>query len=169
MPKLAAEERVLALDVRRSTFGFAVFEGPDRLLDWGVHSFRGGANAVKVPPRKKLANLLDEYIPATLLVRGCPANAADARRALSIAAKRGAAKRGIRVRTVSREEINRTFADHRNKATIATALSIRFPELARMLPPKRKIWKSEDYRMKIFDAAATAIAHFTGKTKPRSA
>ena len=34
------------------------------------------------------------------------------------------------------------------------------PELAAKLPPKRKIWQSEDYRMSIFDAAAVGVAYF---------
>jgi len=34
-----------------------------------------------------------------------------------------------------------------------------FPiELAPRLPPKRKVWKSEDPRMDIFDAAGLAVA-----------
>ena len=34
-----------------------------------------------------------------------------------------------------------------------------FPELLSILPPKRKPWQSEDYRMGIFDAAAIGIAY----------
>jgi hypothetical protein len=37
------------------------------------------------------------------------------------------------------------------------------PELASRLPDKRKIWKSEDYRMSIFDAAALGVGYFTGR------
>ena len=29
-----------------------------------------------------------------------------------------------------------------------------------MLPPKRKFYESEDYRMSIFDAAALGVAYF---------
>jgi len=31
------------------------------------------------------------------------------------------------------------------------------------LPPKRRPWQSEDYRMTIFDAAAVGIAYFAEK------
>jgi hypothetical protein len=43
-------------------------------------------------------------------------------------------------------------------------LAQRFPELAAKLPPKRKIWQSEDYRMSIFDAASLGVAYFAAAT-----
>ncbi len=46
------------------------------------------------------------------------------------------------------------------KYTIAVALTKQLPELAPRLPQVRKIWKSEDYRMSIFDAAALGVAYF---------
>ena len=35
----------------------------------------------------------------------------------------------------------------------------RFPVLTRKLPPKRKPWESEDYRMSMFAAATLAMAY----------
>jgi hypothetical protein len=49
------QKRVLALDVHPRSFGYVVFEGPNRLLDWGVRSFRFGVNAVKRPVGAKVA------------------------------------------------------------------------------------------------------------------
>src|SRR5438132_1955836 len=62
-------KRVLALDVHPLCFGFVLTEGPDELIDWGVRSFRHGTNTVKTPMSKRLASLIDEYRPNTLLVR----------------------------------------------------------------------------------------------------
>jgi hypothetical protein len=45
----SSEKRVLALDVHPRSFGFVVFEGPNRIHDWGVKSFRRGVNAAKIP------------------------------------------------------------------------------------------------------------------------
>jgi hypothetical protein len=52
------------------------------------------------------------------------------------------------------------FADGRGtKHALATQLANRFPEeLGNRLPPKRRAWDSEDYRMGIFDAVALAVA-----------
>jgi hypothetical protein len=44
------------------------------------------------------------------------------------------------------------------KQEMAEKLAKDFPdELASRLPPKRKLWKSEDSRMDIFDAIALAV------------
>src|ERR1700676_1337303 len=62
------EKRVLALDVHPRSFGFVVLEGPNRMLDWGVRSFRTGVNAVKIPAATKFLALLDEFRPSAVLV-----------------------------------------------------------------------------------------------------
>ena len=42
---------------------------------------------------------------------------------------------------------------------MAEMLAQKYPvELAAKLPPKRRAWESEDYRMDIFDAMALAVA-----------
>jgi hypothetical protein len=48
-----------------------------------------------------------------------------------------------------------------NKYEVASALALQFPALASRLPPRRKCWQSEDYRMGIFDAAALGVAYFS--------
>jgi len=51
------------------------------------------------------------------------------------------------------------FADGQGtKHALAEILAARFPEeLGCRLPPKRRPWMSEDYRMDIFDAVALAL------------
>src|SRR3989442_11030832 len=63
------EKRILAIDLRSRSFGFAVFEGPTRLLDWGVKSFRQGVNAVKIPANEKLAGLMNDFSPSAIVVQ----------------------------------------------------------------------------------------------------
>src|SRR5436305_5159583 len=65
----SVQERILALDLRPRSFGYVVFEGPAELLEWGVRSFRSGTNTVRVPAHEKLARLLEEYVPSTLVVK----------------------------------------------------------------------------------------------------
>jgi hypothetical protein len=73
-----------------------------------------------------------------------------------------ARSRKIPVRLISRRDVNRAFVGFEsNKYEVASALAKQFPALASKLPPKRKCWQSEDYRMGIFDAAAVAVAYFT--------
>ena len=164
------QKQVLALDIRSRSFGFAVFEGPNHLLDWGVRSFRSGVNAVKLPPSKKLLALLDEFAPSAVVI-GKPEPGRNRKRAPLLATIQRVAKyRRIPVRLVSRQAIERAFAGAaRNKYQIACTVAQRLPELATRLPPKRKIWQSEDYRTSIFDAAALGVAYCSRRGSVRSA
>ena len=155
------EKRILAIDLRSRSFGFAVFEGPTQLLDWGVRSFRQGVNEPTIPASEKLAALMDDSSPSTIVLRKGDSETkkrAEMRNALA----REAAKRRISIRLLSRNSVKNAFPDcNRNKYTIAAAIVKQLPELAPRLPSLRKIWKSEDYRMSIFDAAALGVAYFT--------
>ena len=67
-----------------------------------------------------------------------------------------------KTRTVllSRNQVMETFFEngHGTKHTIARILAVRFPEeLGHRLPPKRKPYRSEDYRMDIFYSLALAL------------
>jgi hypothetical protein len=149
--------RVLSFDVRASRFGFAMFEGSDELLDWGVKSFRNGVNAVKVPASKKLASLLSEFQPhLVVLEKSLPRETSW----LVLTIMRLARKQKVPVRLISPAEVRKRFVgQEQDKHAIAMILSGRFPELAERLPPKRKPWQSEDYRMSIFDATALGLTY----------
>jgi hypothetical protein len=69
---------------------------------------------------------------------------------------------GFPVLTFSRAEIRERFAylGPVTKDTIAAAIAKQIPAFERFLPPPRKVWKSEDARMGIFDAAALALTFF---------
>jgi len=135
-----------------------MFEGPDELLDWGVKNFRNGVNAVKVPASKKIPSLLSELRPHVVVIeKSLPRENSP----LVGTITRLARKQNVPVRPVSRAAVRKRFAHQKqNKHAIAMILSRRFPELAERLPPKRKAWQSEDYRMSIFDAVALGLTHF---------
>jgi hypothetical protein len=153
------QKRVLALDVHPRSFGYVVFEGPNRLLDWGVRSFRFGVNAVKVSVEAKVGALLEDFAPAAVVIRK-PERRRNAKMLATV--EREAHRRGIPLRFVSRQDVNRAFVGFEaNKYEVASALAKQFPALAPRLPKKKKCWKSEDYRMGIFDAASVGVAYFT--------
>jgi hypothetical protein len=156
-----SEKRVLALDVHPQNFGFVVFNGPNRLLDLGVRSFRPGANAVKIPPAKKLLALLDEFTPSAVVIRKRVTERSGRKPKLLTIIERQARRRRIPVRFITSRNVNRAFVGFEsNKYQVASVLAKQFPALASKLPPKRKCWESEVYRMGIFDAAALGVAYF---------
>jgi predicted metal-dependent hydrolase len=155
-------KRVLAFDVRSRSFAFALLEGHQELLDFGVRSFRKGSNAVQVPTREKLAALLDEFDPSLVIHNDSASRKSKWKLKIGDALLQESQKRRIPVRHITRRKVKKAFQGHgENKHDIATVVAQRYPELESKLPSKRKCWQSEDYRMSIFDAAALGVTYFT--------
>ena len=82
-----------------------------------------------------------------------------------------ARKQSVEVRHFSRKDVQACFAAFgaKNKDEIARAIAQQMPEFASKVPPMRKVWMNEDYRMTLFDALALAVTHYAietgGKTK----
>ena len=158
------QQRILALDVRPRSFAFVVFENSRELLDWGARSFRGGVNAVRVPLGPKVMRLLDEYAPEALVLKYPQTK--TLRKIIQVIRDQARVHK-IPIRVLSPRVLTETFAGRNdNKHQIASVIAERFPEFLYILPPKRKPWQSEDYRMSIFDAAALGTAYFEQKRRP---
>jgi len=157
-----SEKRVLAIDPTSRGFGFAVLEGPERLIDWGVKEARVRKKSKFL---RQLDALLTHYQPDALVVEDHASRGARrcARiQALLRAANGRAAIRKVKIRSLSRAAVRRAFASAsaRTKQQIALAIANHFPELTPRIPPPRKPWMSEDYRMSIFDAVALGLTLF---------
>jgi hypothetical protein len=147
---------VLAIDPTSKGFGFAVLEGPEKLIDWGVKHAGTGAPR----NRKSVAQaceLMARYRPEVLVVehtsaKGCHRRARVRRLIKSLLTL--ARRHRLRARRISRRSVLRSFgpSSAANKYRVAVTLTERFPELALHLPPERKLGDSEDERMAIFDA-----------------
>jgi Holliday junction resolvasome RuvABC endonuclease subunit len=156
------ETRVLAIDPSSRGFGFAIFEGPENLIDWGVKQVKGSKNRECL---RRIERLMEYYQPEVIVVEDCTNR--HSRRCLRVRELIGdilvlAAARKIKSRAVSRALVRKAFSSMgaSTKQQIAAVIAEQFPELAPHLPPFRKLWMSEDYRMSIFDAGAFAAAHF---------
>src|SRR6266481_2961734 len=56
---------VLAIDPSTRGFGFAVLEGPNRLIDWGVKETKSNKNAKTI---KLVDELIERYQPSVVVV-----------------------------------------------------------------------------------------------------
>ena len=156
-------DRVLALVPSSRGLGYSVFEGPARLVDWGV----GRIALAKVPDSlKRVDALLSWYVPDVIALVQLGRDE-EVRRKLAWDHNRRIAalgeERKIRVVRHSTSMIRQCFSQVFGatfKAEIAAAIAKEFPELGPRCPPKRAPWKGQDARMCIFDAAALAITHF---------
>jgi hypothetical protein len=157
-------EEALILSVFPSVrgFGFALFQGAWVPIDWGFRHVQGDKNEACLD---KVRKLIDEFAPDILLLEDHAG--AGSRRSPRIEALIGniaalAARTGITVELYSRDRIKECFAefDAVTKYEIARAISRTLPEFPPQLPPERKIWLPEEYRMSIFDAVSLIFTHF---------
>lgn len=160
--KLHEEERILAIDPTTKGFGYIVFEGPRRPIDWGTASVKGPKHAGCL---KRVEKLVARYKPAVIVLED-PCGEASRRcvrvRRLLSAIEKAAAKRKIKVRRYARGKVREAFSEDGafTKDEIATAIAGRHKELSPRLPPPRKCWMTEAEGMSVFDAAGFARAYF---------
>ncbi len=163
------EKRVLAIDPASRGFGFAVLEGPERLIDWGVKTTRDDKNNRCLG---LIEDLIERYEPDVIVVEdhtGKGSRRCRRVQKLIHGILELASTKGMRSRCISRREVKKAFSQHdaSNKHQIATAIAQRLPELEPRVPPYRKPWMSEDERMSIFDAIALALTFFYFENKKK--
>ena len=130
----------MAIDPATRGFGFAVLEGPERLIDWGVKETKTDK---KRRTLKLIAELVDWYRPSVIVLEDTAAQ--DSRRCNRVECLIDeigtlAAKSNVKVKRVSKAAVKQAFAEcpAQTKYEIAMAIGKRFPELAPRVPPFRK-------------------------------
>jgi len=159
------ETHILALDVRHSRIGYALFSGPKRLLDWGAGTVPPRCNNRTRWIQRRLERLLRQTAPVLVVAREqrrkrLPRNATG--KPILKAIQSLTEAEGVPMHSIGRDEIDSAFRifKARTKDEIACVLVEIFPEMLTRLPPKRKKWQTEPHRMIIFDAIATGFAYW---------
>jgi hypothetical protein len=159
--------RVLGVDPYSRGVGFAVLEGPDNVIDWGLRT-TGRADNGKAA--RVIEALIDRFRPDVLALEDWGgAGSRRCRRVEKLLDRIATTKRKrVRVRLISRRQLQRIgpLPQVSTKYGRACLLAERFPELRAFLPRFRKPWMSEDDRMAIFDALGFALANFPLPTPP---
>lgn len=153
--------RILSIAPSTKGFGFALLEGKEKLVEWGVKAVEGDKNAASL---SKIAAMIDQWKPSVIVLEDCSTK--DSRRAprireLSRKISELGNDRKLPVELLTREEVRATFFSDGpgTKQELAELLAKRFPEeLGSRLPDKRLPWKSEDSRLYMFYAVALALA-----------
>jgi len=167
--------RVLGIAPTTRGVGFAVMEGKDNLVDWGLKTVKGDKNARSL---SHVGNLISHYDPAVVALEDCQSE--ESRRSSRIRVLIQeivslAEDQNIKVMLFSRGQLSLAITPDGKwtKQAQAEYLAARFPEeLGFQLPPKRKPWMTVDHRMDMFDAVVLARrglgdVGYTGK--PRKA
>jgi hypothetical protein len=150
---LMDRRRIVAIDPTHRGLAFAFFE-EGRVRDWGT---RRGASRTAA-----LDRILQQYAPAVVFLEDADAHHSERRQATRVILGNLAAHArasGCSVVVVSRREVRDQWLARgvTKKQAAATDIAKRFPELESVLPPTRKIYRSEDARIHIFDAASLVI------------
>lgn len=152
--------RLLAIAPSTRGFGFAILEGKEMLVNWGIKTVKGDKNARSLA---QMAKLLAHYQPDVVVLQDMSPK--DSRRSARIRELAEemialAATHKIKVKLFSREQVMRFFFEDSDgtKHALAEILARKFPEeLGSRLPPKRLYWMNEDSRMDIFEAVALGL------------
>lgn len=158
-------ERVIALDLRAHKFGYVVFEGSDKLLDWGIKSYRDGD---RTQLEGKVAVLRAMFAPSTILIRKVRSNNRVHQQMIDHAVRtiRAFANRIlVAIWIIESSSLHRFFSREAkvNKHEVAMMVADRFPELSWRVPSARKPWQTEPRRQSIFDAASLGLFFYAQK------
>lgn len=143
-------------------FGWAAFEGPLSIYDWGTA--RASANKNDMAMRRFEA-LVERLQPDTLVLEtfeGEGARRSERVMRLCRSMIASASIKGIRVAIYGRAEVKAAFAHlgAADRHETAQALTRLFDVLRPLLPRRRRAWETADDRMGIFNAAAVVLTHF---------
>jgi hypothetical protein len=156
-------ELVMAVFPNTRGFAYVVFEGPLSPVDWGISDIRGKHRNHKC--MRRIDRLITKLGPDILVLRDEASfdQRHSARlRQLIVDLEMLAESRAIPVAHFCRRELRRTFAylGSPTRYAIVQSIAKHIPLFDRYVPPIRKIWKSEDRRMGLFDAAALCLTYF---------
>lgn len=154
---------VLAIAPTIKGFGYTVFEGPDELIEWSISNLTSRQRLKEGIAR--VEELIDFYEPEVVVIENAKTELCrKARKTVQFLAKveKLSGKLSIPCHAYTREEIKEVFGrlSFNTKYEIAKGIAGFIPYLKARLPPDRKPWMSEDYRMGIFEAASLAYVYY---------
>jgi hypothetical protein len=168
---LATADRLLALEARSGKIGFVIFEGPSRLLDWGVLGCAESTGRLGEVVAKRVRPLLFRYRPLAVVMRGDNhySSRSPARLRVSVRSiKKEARLCEVEFRLVKTKSRKCFFVQVgcSAKHQVVQLIAQLFEEIYWRAQPPRKAWHSESYHTVIFDAAATGLVAFADEFAP---
>lgn len=150
--------RILAVDLHPQRYAYAILESPAELLDWGVR----GIYCKNQPNRNSrmrnsLRLLLRIWNPSVVVARTPRKNRTSRTQKRYRDLLREVRRLGIPIQRVQDKAMQTLLPEPRTKHVRAAAIVQQFPFISFMLPPVRKIFQTEYYRMDLFDAVALAL------------
>jgi len=153
---------VMAVFPNARGIAYVVFEGPQSPVDWGMSDPRGDTR--KDTAVRYVAALLDRYAPEVLVLRDRADVQAGRGRLYKLleALEELAETKGVPHVQFSRQQLRQSFEflGSPTRYAIVEAIAKNIPLFEPYVPPVRKIWKTEDRRMGLFDAIALLLTFY---------
>lgn len=152
---------VFAVHLTSSGFGWAVFDAPDTLVDWGIASAKQGRKRRLL---HRFERLIKRHAPAVLVIEEVRADAECAQRIERLRRDfaRGASGSGAATVEYDREAVHDTLglAAGTSRYAVAVAVAERLDDLSHRMPRKSTAGRSPDARLSLFAAAALALTWY---------
>jgi hypothetical protein len=153
---------ILALFPNRWGIGYAVFNTPKDLVDYGIGYVQPVNNKRSI---KRVKKYIDFFRPDIVLIRNIPySSVKKCKRAkkLIAAISEIVKSEGLSIHQYSRIQIKEVFQqfDASSKFEISKKIIEWYPSLKSREFPKRKKWMTEDINTGVFDAISLGIVHF---------
>lgn len=153
---------ILALFPNRWGVGYAVFNTPKDLVDYGIGYVQPVSNKKSIERVKKY---IDYFNPDVVLIRNISKSSMKTcRRTKQLIAyiSKLIHSKNLNIYEYSRNQIKEVFEQFEvsSKFEITKKIIEWFPALESMGFPKRKKWMTENNNMGIFDAISLGITHF---------
>lgn len=163
---------VLALHPQSRGYAFALFDGPERLIDWGVREIRSSVKHRNVRTMLDVEYLLERLQPDCVVVEefeGDDSRRAERIRNLCRNILHAAIARGMEAEQIRKEDVVRAFADTgaTTRYEVAQVIARVIPALSFRLPAKRRAWEGEPASMGVFAATALALAFYRNETSEK--
>lgn len=158
---------VMAIFPSARGIAHVLFEGPYSPVDWGISDPRREHRKRRAIGH--ISRLLDHYTPDVLVLRGrvgFPLGRARLHKLLE-AMEALAATKSVPIAQFSRSQIREAFQflGSPTRYAIVETIAKNIPMFEPHVPPVRKIWKTEDRRMGLFDAIALALTFYQKQNK----
>lgn len=160
--------RILGIYPNWKGIGFAIIERGDKLVDWGIRYLpqRRSVEEKHQPDDQEylrlLADLIEVYAPDVLALEDWTATTCRRGPRMVRILRKASLLGRRRLVSVSRIPYGRELMPHaplgvRTRYDLSVLLSRLYPELAAILPKKRKPWSSESVWTSMFVALAYAV------------
>lgn len=149
---------MLALELSSTLFGYAVLEGPERLVEWGSRGITSDVSGF-LP---KLEREVLHYRPDVVVIEDASLSRKGARVQGHLAwVEQWATDHELEWASIPSADL-KSYSEHLGgtKQARAAMLARLFPELKRLVPPPRKVWEAESKRLTVFVALARGLYYY---------